>query len=63
MCLPKAPKQDPEIAQRQKEQKQAELDRLQLEKKQATAQQRRAVGGSGIRSLLSPSTPPGGYLS
>jgi len=63
MCFPKAPKQDPEVARMQAEQKQAELDRLAVVKKQATQQQRRAVGGSGVRSLLSASTPPGGYLS
>jgi hypothetical protein len=63
MCFPKAPKQDPQVAIDQAQRKQEELDRLAETKKQVTQQQRRAVGRSGVRSLLSPATPPGGYLS
>jgi hypothetical protein len=53
MCFPKAPKQDPAVAQQQREQRQAELDRLALVKKQETAAARRTMGRGGPRSLIS----------
>jgi hypothetical protein len=62
MCFPKAPKMDPAVAEQQRQARQAEADRLQLEKKKQTQAQRRSVSTSGIRSLLGAGTPPGGYL-
>ena len=61
MCLPKAPKQDPEVARMQKEQRQAELDRLAIVKKQETAAARRIRPGGGPRSLLSPGNSGSGF--
>jgi hypothetical protein len=52
MCLPKAPKQDPQVARDQEIQRQAELDRLALVKKQETAAARRVTGRGGPRSLI-----------
>jgi hypothetical protein len=61
MCLPKAPKQDPGIAQEQARQRQLELDRLAEEKDKATKAARRALPGSGARSLLSPGNSGAGF--
>jgi len=61
MCLPKAPKPDPAIALQQKEQRQAELDRLAIVKKQETAAARRLAGRGGPRLLLSPGNSGSGF--
>jgi hypothetical protein len=52
MCLPKAPKPDPQIAKDQEIQRQAELDRLSLAKKQDIVSTRRTLGRGGPRSLI-----------
>jgi len=53
VCLPKAPKQDPQIAADQAAQRQRELERLAEEKKKQLAVTRRGLTATGPRSLLS----------
>jgi hypothetical protein len=53
MCMPKAPKQDPKIAEDQAAAKQAELEQLALTKDTNTEQISRQRRLSGVRSLIS----------
>jgi hypothetical protein len=53
MCLPKAPKEDPNVRKQQQLQRQAELDRLKEEKQKDLVAQKRTLRGSGVRSLIS----------
>jgi hypothetical protein len=53
MCMPKAPKPDPDIKKQQALQRQAELDRLAEEKKKSLVATKRTLRGGGVRSLLS----------
>lgn len=53
MCLPKAPKPDPQIKEDQQQAKQAELEQLAMAKDKNTEQIRRNRRLGGVRSLLS----------
>jgi hypothetical protein len=61
MCLPKAPKEDPEIARQQAEQRRLELERLAEEKKKDVVARRRSLPGSGTRSLLASGNTGSGF--
>jgi hypothetical protein len=53
MCMPKAPKPDPQIKIDQAQAKQAELEQLALAKDKNTEQVRRNRRLGGVRSLIS----------
>lgn len=61
MCLPKAPKQDPSIAEGQKAQRTAELQRLAEAKDKELQGQVRMLRNVGSRSLLSSGDSGSGY--
>jgi len=53
MCLPKAPKTDPNVKKQQALQAAAEQARLKEEKDKQLVATKRSLRGSGLRSLLS----------
>jgi len=63
MCMPKAPKEDPEIKRQQAAQRRLEMERLAEEKKKDLVAQKKGIRGPGIRSLLAPDNPGAGYGS